>query len=48
MLFGSDWPHAEGLAAPRDFLYEIPTFSDEEVDAGMGGNLAKLLVPRPA
>jgi predicted TIM-barrel fold metal-dependent hydrolase len=48
MLFGSDWPHAEGLAAPRDFLHEIPTFNQDEVTAVMGGNLAKLLVPQPA
>jgi predicted TIM-barrel fold metal-dependent hydrolase len=48
MLFGSDWPHAEGLPTPRDFLYEIPTFDEDEVTAVMGGNLASLLEPRPA
>lgn len=48
MLFGSDWPHAEGLATPRDFLGEIPTFSQDEVDGVMGANLAALLELRPA
>jgi predicted TIM-barrel fold metal-dependent hydrolase len=48
MLFGSDWPHAEGLPTPRDFLHEIPTFDEDEVTAVMGGNLASLLEPRPA
>lgn len=47
MLFGSDWPHAEGLVNPRDFLGEIPTFTDDEVTAVMGANLAALLQPRP-
>jgi predicted TIM-barrel fold metal-dependent hydrolase len=47
MLFGSDWPHAEGLAQPLDFLGEIPSFSADEVTAVMGGNLAALLEPRP-
>ena len=47
MLFGSDWPHAEGLPQPRDFLGEIPTFSDEEARAVMGDNLAGLLAAQP-
>ena len=25
MLFGSDYPHAEGLEVPTDFIYDIPT-----------------------
>jgi predicted TIM-barrel fold metal-dependent hydrolase len=47
MLFGSDWPHAEGLRAPRDFLDEIPSFGASEIDAVMGDNLASLLESRP-
>lgn len=43
MLFGSDWPHAEGLATPTDFLGEIPTFGKDEVAAVMGANLAALV-----
>ena len=45
MLFGSDWPHAEGLVTPRDFLQEIPSFDENEVKAVMGTK--SLLAPRP-
>jgi predicted TIM-barrel fold metal-dependent hydrolase len=27
ILFGSDWPHAEGMAEPRQFLKNVETFS---------------------
>jgi predicted TIM-barrel fold metal-dependent hydrolase len=27
ILFGSDWPHAEGLGQPRDFFANVATFS---------------------
>ena len=27
ILFGSDWPHAEGLPAPRDFFANVSSFS---------------------
>jgi predicted TIM-barrel fold metal-dependent hydrolase len=27
ILFGSDWPHAEGLAQPRDFFANVVSFS---------------------
>ena len=30
ILFGSDWPHAEGLAQPRDFFANVASFSDED------------------
>jgi predicted TIM-barrel fold metal-dependent hydrolase len=46
MLFGSDWPHAEGLASPGEFLDEIPNFDATERAAVMGGNLATLLRPQ--
>ena len=29
ILFGSDWPHAEGLAEPKDFLAALTSFSPE-------------------
>ena len=47
MIFGSDWPHAEGLVRPLDFLAEIPTFDDAETRAIMGANAADLLELRP-
>jgi predicted TIM-barrel fold metal-dependent hydrolase len=31
ILFGSDWPHAEGLAEPRDFLAGLSGFSPEAI-----------------
>ena len=27
ILFGSDWPHAEGIAHPRDFFDNVEDFS---------------------
>jgi predicted TIM-barrel fold metal-dependent hydrolase len=27
ILFGSDWPHAEGLSQPRDFFANVASFS---------------------
>ena len=41
MLFGSDYPHAEGLAEPTDFVEDLAGFSDDEIrlvmrDNGMG------------
>jgi len=29
ILFGSDWPHAEGIAHPRDFFHNVEEFSLE-------------------
>ncbi len=31
ILFGSDWPHAEGLAEPGDFFANLDGFSDRDV-----------------
>ena len=48
VLFGSDYPHPEGLADPISFLDEL-TDLDETVQAKiMGGNLRDLLTARPA
>jgi predicted TIM-barrel fold metal-dependent hydrolase len=30
ILFGSDWPHAEGIAHPRDFFKKVEEFSIDE------------------
>jgi predicted TIM-barrel fold metal-dependent hydrolase len=45
MLFGSDYPHAEGLAEPTDFLYDLKGFSDEEVRLVMRENALGLVRP---
>jgi predicted TIM-barrel fold metal-dependent hydrolase len=43
VLFGSDFPHPEGLADPVSYLDELVGLSDEDVRKIMGGNLARLL-----
>jgi predicted TIM-barrel fold metal-dependent hydrolase len=43
ILFGSDWPHGEGLAQPLDFLEVIGGFSDTEKSQVMHENCATLL-----
>jgi predicted TIM-barrel fold metal-dependent hydrolase len=43
VLFGSDYPHAEGLGRPLDFLNELEGFDDAEVKAVMSDNLKGLL-----
>lgn len=43
VLFGSDYPHAEGLGKPLDFLNELAGFSEAEVKAVMSDNLKELL-----
>ena len=43
VLFGSDWPHPEGVAAPLDFLDEIATLPPEQVRLVMRDNTAGLL-----
>ena len=44
ILFGSDYPHAEGLASPTDFLYDLKGFDEDEVRRVMRDNARKLLV----
>jgi predicted TIM-barrel fold metal-dependent hydrolase len=43
VLFGSDWPHGEGLANPKDFLKELHAFSDDEIRLVMRDNALTLL-----
>lgn len=43
ILFGSDWPHAEGLAAPLDYINEVKDFSPSEQEMFMSSNLKGLL-----
>ena len=46
LLFGSDWPHAEGLAEPTSFIDDIPDFTPDEVRRIMHDNAAALVTPR--
>jgi predicted TIM-barrel fold metal-dependent hydrolase len=44
ILFGSDYPHPEGLAEPRTYVDHLPPgLPDEDVAKIMGGNLANLM-----
>ena len=45
MLFGSDWPHAEGLAQPLSYVDDLEGFSQADVDLIMHDNAAALAVP---
>ena len=47
LLFGSDFPHAEGLPEPTDYVKDISAFSDEEVRTVMRDNVLELITPRP-
>jgi len=38
VLFGSDFPHAEGLADPATFVDDLPGFTDAEIKAIMRDN----------
>jgi predicted TIM-barrel fold metal-dependent hydrolase len=43
VLFGSDFPHPEGLADPASYIDELEGVDDESVRKIMGGNLARLM-----
>jgi predicted TIM-barrel fold metal-dependent hydrolase len=43
VLFGSDWPHPEGLSQPWDFFKDIEDLSDDQAKRVMSTNLKGLL-----
>jgi len=43
VLFGSDYPHPEGLADPVSYADELKGLDEESVRKIMGGNLARLM-----
>jgi predicted TIM-barrel fold metal-dependent hydrolase len=44
LIFGSDYPHPEGLAEPASYVDHLPAdMPREEVEAIMGGNLARIM-----
>jgi predicted TIM-barrel fold metal-dependent hydrolase len=47
IVFGSDFPHGEGLPDPSVYLGQIATFSEEQQKAIMRGNLARYLNIEP-
>jgi predicted TIM-barrel fold metal-dependent hydrolase len=45
VLFGSDWPHAEGLAEPTSFIHDLAGYDAGEVKRVMRDNALALLAP---
>ncbi|MEE2732048.1 MAG: amidohydrolase family protein [Pseudomonadota bacterium] len=43
VLFGSDYPHPEGVASPLQFIDRLDAYTEEEQRKVMGGNLLGLL-----
>ena len=43
VLFGSDFPHPEGLADPASYVQELKDAPEDTVRKIMGGNLARLM-----
>jgi predicted TIM-barrel fold metal-dependent hydrolase len=43
VLFGSDFPHPEGLADPQSFVKSLNGLSADDVERIMGGNMAELV-----
>jgi len=43
VLFGSDYPHPEGMADPITFVDDLEGLPEEDVAKVMGGNLARLM-----
>jgi predicted TIM-barrel fold metal-dependent hydrolase len=43
VLFGSDYPHPEGLAEPADYVNDLSHLPEDTMRKIMGGNLARLL-----
>jgi predicted TIM-barrel fold metal-dependent hydrolase len=46
-LFGSDWPHTEGLADPTGYRDELAGLPGETIDRVMGANALELTAPLP-
>jgi predicted TIM-barrel fold metal-dependent hydrolase len=47
ILFGSDWPHAEGLSEPLEFLDDFAGYKLDEIEKVFSSNLKGLLEGRP-
>lgn len=42
-MFGSDYPHAEGLSGPLSYVDELEGLPDQDIARVLGGNLAEAL-----
>jgi predicted TIM-barrel fold metal-dependent hydrolase len=48
ILFGSDWPHGEGMPLPLDFEKELSSFGEAELRRIMRENVVELLGSAPS
>jgi predicted TIM-barrel fold metal-dependent hydrolase len=48
VIFGSDWPHIEGMPAPLDYTVELKAFDDEARHLILRDNAEELNQRRPA
>jgi predicted TIM-barrel fold metal-dependent hydrolase len=48
VLFGSDWPHPEGVEHPCDFVAYLPPLPPADIRRIMRDNAVELLTPHPA
>jgi len=46
-VFGSDWPHIEGLPSPRDYLVEVKELDEDAQRLVMHDNADVLNTPQP-
>ena len=47
VIFGSDWPHIEGMPEPLDYVDELKDFSPEVQKLILHDNTTELTTPRP-
>jgi predicted TIM-barrel fold metal-dependent hydrolase len=48
VIFGSDWPHVEGMPEPLDYVAELKGLSDADRRKVLLDNVVELNTPRPA
>jgi len=48
VIFGSDWPHIEGMPEPLDYVRELKELSDADRRRVLLDNVVELTTPRPA
>ena len=48
VIFGSDWPHIEGMPQPLDYVEELEQFSGADRRKILLTNAEELTTPRPA
>ena len=47
VVFGSDWPHIEGMPQPLDYVDELEQFSDADRRKILLTNALELTTPQP-